>query len=69
LSLLIKIGGICIMRWSDLDSGFRRNDDMPKLAFMEINGSAELAEVPSPTLELANVGNPVTPAKAGANNL
>jgi hypothetical protein len=25
------------MRWSDLDSGFRRNDDMPKLALMPPN--------------------------------
>jgi hypothetical protein len=25
------------MRWSDLDSGFRRNDDMPTLALIGIN--------------------------------
>ena len=27
-------GRIGIMRWSDLDSGFRRNDDLPKLTLM-----------------------------------
>ena len=25
------------MRWYDLDSGFRRNDDMPKLALLPPN--------------------------------
>jgi hypothetical protein len=24
------------MRWYDLDSGFRRNDDMPKLALLRL---------------------------------
>jgi hypothetical protein len=28
------------MRWSDLDSGFRRNDDMPKLALIRRGGGA-----------------------------